>query len=428
MRVGLNNIGPVRHAELDTDGLALLVGPNAAGKTTLSATCYAAVLAFNKTSLLQRRRYMDLVYGDAGVSDLHPDLIQNQFLQSLRDTFSDELRRCVTDRLSDLPRRGRSGNGAAPRISIGSTDASGREWTAVFRIEGDRLTIERDHSRHRAPTFTRLAEALNSGRIMRPNNMLQAFRGQMPRRATYLPAARSGFMQMQQTLAALLLGALGAGYFDQLSVNKLAGTAVDFLQLLARLDPSSESDLGSDLAEALEKDLLNGRVLLSALESSRVTEFVPAGIDERWSMRSVATSVAELAPLVLYLRYQLSSSDLLFLDEPEAHLHPRNQVLLARTLLDLSTRTSGLVVGTHSEFFATGVSNAILERAKTKPETPSRVRVYELVDAPSNCAARGYDVKEVRFDPREGFEITQFTSVADEAMDYADELYAELHR
>ena len=137
MKIELRNIGPVNRAGLDLDGLAVLVGPNASGKTTLSVVAYAALISQRATEFaLSRyvdrmafsRRQMSLVDDE----DLRLELGEF-YAEQFRETFAHELARCFSPDLGRLPRRGRTGNGSAPRIIISdATPADGR-WQLAKR-------------------------------------------------------------------------------------------------------------------------------------------------------------------------------------------------------------------------------------------------------------------------------------------------------
>lgn len=81
--------------------------------------------------------------------------------------------------------------------------------------------------------------------------------------------------------------------------------------------------------------------------------------------------VAELAAIDLWVREILEPNDLLIIDEPESHLHPANQRLIARALVRLVNAGVDVVAPTHSATILHQVSNLLLastldEAARTK--------------------------------------------------------------
>ena len=419
VRIELRNIGPINRADIELDGFAILVGPNASGKTTLSTVCYAVLLSHRRAESYVTRRWVDRV-GSLDQTRLDLGDVSDAFSAAFRDQLADELKRCFTPDLSMLPRRGRTGNGSAPRIVVSDDPAGDESWKLAFRIRDGALVLDSRYPGHLPRQFRALSGLATS----------EPRRGYAGRRSVgrvtnpiYFPAARSGYVQMQSVISTLLVAALGRGLYGEISVGKISGVAADFLRFLANMDPSSESRIPTRTAERLEGELIHGHVRLRSSEASMVIEYAPDDVDEYWMMDSAATSIAEIAPLLLYLRHHAKARDLLFIDEPEAHLHPENQLILASVLLELSGQIRGMVVGTHSEFFVTGISNGLLRR-RVEHATGAQVSLYELAPAEKTG---GYVTERSEISPGSGFAVEQFTDVAEGALDEAEELFVQSH-
>lgn len=66
-------------------------------------------------------------------------------------------------------------------------------------------------------------------------------------------------------------------------------------------------------------------------------------------MPVTAMGVANLGILALLIeRKALDENALIFIDEPEAHLHPAWQVFMAEALFELSRQGANVVIATHS--------------------------------------------------------------------------------
>ena len=424
MQVELRNIGPINHATIRLDGLSLLVGPNASGKTTLSTACYAVAISHEAAQGAVQRYLREIVLGPEpdGELKISRRQIGERFAAVFRDRLNKEFERCYSPDLSKLPRRGRTGNGSAPRVIVSHAPPGEPPWKVIFRIRDKSLALETKHPEFQLPQFR------SQLKLIRNNRRTQAFRRLTENKEAvapvYFPAARSGYAQMSTVLESLLIAALGRGYFDQVSLGKISGVAADFLQFLAGIQPSETSSIPPDAAESLESDLLHGHLrLTSGGDTATVIEFAPIGVNEYWPMDAAATSIAEIAPLLLYLRHRAASRDLVFIDEPEAHLHPENQIVLADVLLSLSDYIAGLVVGTHSDFFVTGVSNGLLRRRAAASSDHAPVSLYELVPAKSTG---GFEAVPSGIDESSGFSVHQFADVADSALDEAESLFEKV--
>jgi len=73
-----------------------------------------------------------------------------------------------------------------------------------------------------------------------------------------------------------------------------------------------------------------------------------------------STSVRALFDLHLWLKHQAQKGDLLFLDEPELHLHPENQIKMARLLVRLIHNGLNVFVTTRSDYLIKELSNLLM--------------------------------------------------------------------
>lgn len=73
-----------------------------------------------------------------------------------------------------------------------------------------------------------------------------------------------------------------------------------------------------------------------------------------------SSAIKTLAPLVLYLRYSSGQYNVLFIDEPELNLHPKNQILLAKIFVKMINAGLRLVISTHSDYIIREINNMIM--------------------------------------------------------------------
>jgi hypothetical protein len=172
---------------------------------------------------------------------------------------------------------------------------------------------------------------------------------------------------------------------------------------------------------------LRGAVSLEQGEGSPNVFFQPYGSSQSWPIEETATATAELAPLVLYLRHSAAHNHAIFIDEPEAHLHPENQVALAGSLAGVARILKHVVIATHSEFLVSELSNISMEsQLSLLPDEarPPSIRVYEFDGEALNG---GVSAHPLRAKAREGFQIDQFAAVADRTYNRGVDLYNAIH-
>ena len=108
--------------------------------------------------------------------------------------------------------------------------------------------------------------------------------------------------------------------------------------------PTTREDRRADLADLLERRVLQGRILGN---SPATYAFEPQGSGLLLPPTQSSSVVTELLPLITVLRNGVPG--VLIYEEPEAHLHPRVQRILAQVLVRLVRAGTTVVLTTHSD-------------------------------------------------------------------------------
>jgi len=171
----------------------------------------------------------------------------------------------------------------------------------------------------------------------------------------YLPAARSGILQGHRVLAAGIVRT--AASTENFKIPRFAGVVSDFMSSLLTL-PDKKGPF-YQLAQAFEQELIHGEILRTR------DEYVYPEIKYLFQGKEIplnraSSSVSELAPFFLYLKYIVRRENMLIIEEPETHLHPENQRILAKYLVKLMKGGVHVVITTHSEFLIEQLSNFIM--------------------------------------------------------------------
>lgn len=102
-------------------------------------------------------------------------------------------------------------------------------------------------------------------------------------------------------------------------------------------------------------------------------------VSQPMEMRDVSSMVSEISPITAYLKYIVNvyptdfcvknerssnegvrPSDIIFIEEPEAHLHPENQVKLMKIFARLVNKNVKLFMASHSNYVFNELNNRIL--------------------------------------------------------------------
>ena len=257
----------------------------------------------------------------------------------------------------------------------------------------------------------------------------------------YLPAARSGIIQSQRLVTSSLIARS-----TRLAIERgpetptFSGVVADFMQqiVLYRSEGAGGHDVVlGNLADALERDTLAGRIGARNLPGG-YTDFAyrPLGTKQDISLTRVSSMVSELAPVVLFLRGVVRVGDTLLIEEPEAHLHPAAQTLMAVTLARLVRAGVRVIVTTHSDWMLKEIANLMREgvledkagRSNGEPSQRSTLHPDEVGIWLFRQGEEGHGstVQEIPFDRSEGVEPTEYDDVAEELYNRAAYLQNKL--
>lgn len=76
-------------------------------------------------------------------------------------------------------------------------------------------------------------------------------------------------------------------------------------------------------------------------------------------VHAAASTVKSLAGLFMFLRSEARPGDVILIDEPEIHLHPDNQIWVARMLAELVNAGLNIIVSTHSVIILQELNNLV---------------------------------------------------------------------
>ncbi len=164
----------------------------------------------------------------------------------------------------------------------------------------------------------------------------------------YLPAARSGILQGHKALMANIVEKIPFVGIEKIDFPKFSGVVSDFLSSIIKL-PDEKGKL-YDLSQEFEHKLIEGNIIIKTLDQYSYSEIMYNFQDTEIPLHRASSTVSELAPLFLYLKYLIKPGNILIIEEPEAHLHPKNQRILSRLLVKLIRNNVNVLITTHSEY------------------------------------------------------------------------------
>jgi len=80
----------------------------------------------------------------------------------------------------------------------------------------------------------------------------------------------------------------------------------------------------------------------------------------------MSSSLKSLSLFFLYFEYRARKNNIIFIDEPEINLHPENQVLLTRLLVDALNKDIKIIISTHSDYIIRELNLILLNSEKSR--------------------------------------------------------------
>jgi predicted ATPase len=194
---------------------------------------------------------------------------------------------------------------------------------------------------------------------------IRTFTDIFPNNAFYFPAARSGILQGQKLIARAGLRSLKRAGLDSFSLSKLPGVVVDFLDQIYSIDKDIKSEL-EKLSTHIEKKLIAGAIGIIEKKEELPEIYFNVKNTGRFPLHRTSSMVSELAPIILMLRYLIEKKDIIILEEPESHLHPKLQREFAKIIANFIRNGLNVLITTHSDYFAEQLSNIVA--LSSKPE------------------------------------------------------------
>ena len=410
-RLEVADFGPIRRGSVELRPLTVFAGPSNTGKSYLATLVYALHQCFGRSYLpashSRRPVYsfivpmlqslpnhdgvaMQVADWFAGGSETGLAPLPAQLITALRPALEQvpgadqyleqELRRCFgVDTLDDLVRRGSHEDSATITLHIPQELGSDRSRYRVgfgperVTVSGQvaslpRLSSEVFEDRQLFPGFVNLDEVprLLSSLL---DSLFQALIRPLIRNAYYLPADRTGVMHMHQLVISALIGqATTAGPRPPAGAPSMLGALADFLDGLIGIS-QLERRSTHRLSDSLEQNLLAGVIRLLRAETGYPSfAYQPANWDTAFPLVRTSSMVAEIASVVLYLRFLVQPGDLLIIEEPESHLHPDLQRKYVHELARLVQSGVRIMLITHSEWILEALANHVRLSELTEAE------------------------------------------------------------
>lgn len=189
----------------------------------------------------------------------------------------------------------------------------------------------------------------------------------------YFPSSRTGFV--------LAFDEIVSGIFRDRFGGKPTGTkltvpTIDFLSNFVDIKTgkfeedkdyfffSGESDETENIPETLlsflESMILKGEIIEDKNEEDYTQYSLRTANDVILDLHLTSTATLELLPLIVFMKhFKRIKNKLLVIEEPEAHLHPHAQKLMAKYLVMLINYGAKVIITTHSDYIIKELNSSL---------------------------------------------------------------------
>jgi len=325
MKIVIENFGPIRKFEFDASKkLYLIYGENNVGKS------YAATLIY-----LIIKRFRNMVDNNIP-GNMHMKDFEFFLNESLKNTFSQNLK--------DLQNKF-----SQKELSFSIFDDI---FEAVLKLNENILTLDFENFIYcgEKPPFFYCIEAPSDCYI----------------ETHFLPASKTGLYEGMSSFNSIFaeFSKFRRSFRDNsIKIPTLTEPMSDYFLKISSIQGNEKSDFAKTIKK-LESDVLKGKIAFNKF--SKKVEFLEKNTKLKFNLWQTSSMISELSLLTAYLKYVVHKNSLLFIEEPEVHLHPKTQVALMEIFTELANQDLRLFITTHSDFMLQKLTNLILSK-KIKP-------------------------------------------------------------
>ena len=358
MILRFNNLGIIETAEIDmSKPFILFTGPNGTGKTYLSYVLADLTSTFGEYFLSLARREEEKAQI---LSIYNPSLFDSQDEVSgtldpeiLYNVFKKGISRISMRYLSSLNLK--EMDGAPFSIEVVSTFEEWKEELYKMKLDCGfffELLKEENTFEYKvvATPESKLRDKEKNDYEFELALFLDAIFFHGAANAQMFTAERTGIALFSKELA---VGRLKA---DPTAIPRYPRAISESLaDAEDRAHHSKHKSEFKDLADVIEKDILHGKIKVT-----KDGELTLNRGDNAFDLALSSSTMKALADIVFYIRHQAKKMSRLLIDEPEIHLHPNNQLLLARVFSRMVHRGLQVVISTHSDYIIRELNNLIM--------------------------------------------------------------------
>ncbi|MEO1927147.1 MAG: AAA family ATPase, partial [Nautiliaceae bacterium] len=142
------------------------------------------------------------------------------------------------------------------------------------------------------------------------------------------------------------------------------------------------------LIEYIEHNIIHG--IIKEKKEHNYTKYYLNTHNKNLELHITSSATVELLPIIVFLKHFVTLQDkLLIIEEPEAHLHPKAQIHIARFISLMVNYGIKVLITTHSDYIINELNN-LIKLNFTDKDKLNQIKNCEKVLAKNNIKASKY--------------------------------------
>jgi predicted ATPase len=347
MKLIVENLARIERAEIETKNLTIFVGKNGTNKS------YMAHLVYGINDYFVERYFIDYEFSKEVLKYIY------KAVKGSPEEYEENIK-IITEKVSKVNLT----NNYLQRLF------NDKSIVKKLKVEGFLKVETRKKEEINKDDINNLEIIIKLVSLSKPPKNLSEFQIEeileqllpyIKKDLVYFPASRTGFILAFEEI----IEGIFKTKFSKKDGGKLTKPVIEFLKLLFHIKSNPEdvkikNENIIKLIDFLEKRIIGGKIIEKAKNDYLNFYFNPKGTRKQLELHLASSSSVEILPLIVFLkRFDDLKNKLLIIEEPEAHLHPKAQIEIARFLVMLVNLGANVVITTHSDYIISEVNNCI---------------------------------------------------------------------
>ena len=418
MRIQINNFGPIQKMDLDLNNqLTIIYGKNSIGKS------YSMTLAYLIIKNLMKFRYNYQSFYNPlynffesyqikdnelqNLKELHKnknvtDELKSIVLEFLNNTLALELTKSLKNSFGDLsdfnnakinmildlkesPVKARAVSEQCEKIELEFTISESKirfnnlnldaeiiyTFNSSNKMNGSFRWFEKTITFEKTDFNGNIYQDLEGIVYFLLNSLINSLTDKFNDQYFFIPASRSGlYFGLKNFNSIFLKISQNKDQFPEgVPLQDITEPASDFYLNLTKINKISKNKEFLKISSLFEERILNGNLSYNVQDNNIL--YKDNDSNKLIDLENSSSMIAEISLLTVFFKYIINKGDvkykgtspIIFIEEPEAHLHPEKQIEIAEILAEIIKISNiKIVISSHSNYIFNKLNNLILNK------------------------------------------------------------------